>query len=309
MAFVEKQGRLMSKPQADSVQSTHIVIVNYNAGDWLLRSISSALKFSSGPITVVDNSSSDGSLETAQASFIDARIDWQANTQNLGFAAANNQVIKTIDAEFLVLMNPDCELEENTLGELIGAFREHSQMGLASCRILNSDGSLQATSRRRFPTPWSAMVRMLQLHRIAPNNPRFASFDYGDKVDNTLGIEFVEAISGAFMVARKSAVDKVGLLDEGYFMHCEDLDWCMRFGHSGWKVGFLPNVAVTHAKGVSSKSRPIGVLFTLHKGMDRFFDKFYKQDYPWALRMVVKLGIAVSFIGRASISFFKGLAR
>ncbi|MFT5572075.1 MAG: GT2 family glycosyltransferase [Cryomorphaceae bacterium] len=299
----------MPEEKMANVQSTHIVIVNYNAGDWLQRSISSALRFSTGQITVVDNDSTDGSLEIAQASFSDARINWQANTQNVGFAAANNQVIKTNDAEFLVLMNPDCELEENTLVELIAAFREHSQMGLASCRILNSDGSLQATSRRRFPTPWSAMVRMLQLHQVMPNNPRFASFDYGDRVDNTLGIEFVEAISGAFMVARKSAADQVGLLDEGYFMHCEDLDWCMRFSHSGWKVGFLPNVAVTHAKGVSSRSRPIAVLFTLHKGMDRFFDKFYKNDYPWLLRMVVKLGIAVSFIGRAGISLLKGLAR
>jgi GT2 family glycosyltransferase len=104
-------------------------------------------------------------------------------------------------------------------------------------------------------------------------------------------------------------MNEVGLLDEEYFMHCEDLDWCMRFAKADWKVGFLPNVFVTHAKGVSSKSRPIGVLLTLHKGMDRFFDKFYRESTPAALRLIVKLGIAVSFVARAGMAFIRSAVR
>lgn len=289
--------------------STQIVIVNYNAGEWLARSVRSALKYSNANITVVDNDSHDGSAAKAQAMFNDPRLEWQFNSQNVGFAAANNQVLRDSRADFFVLMNPDCELNVNTLEVIEGVFAQHPELGLASCRILNDDGSLQATCRRRFPTPWTALVRMLQLHRLFPGNPKFANFDYGDHVDTSLGVEFVEAISGAFMVARASAVKEVGLLDEQYFMHCEDLDWCMRFAQAGWKVGFVPDVSVTHAKGVSSRSRPIRVLLTLHRGMDRFFDKFYKQSSPLPLRILVKIGIALSFLTRAIHSLARGLLR
>lgn len=300
---VDDKSLLISNP------TTHIIIVNYNAGEWLERSVRSALTHSNGQITVVDNNSTDDSVANARANFSDQRLEWVLNTENLGFAAANNQIMQTSDADFYVLMNPDCELGEQTLSAILSVFRQHAEIGLTSCRILNSDGSLQATCRRRFPTPWSALVRMLQLHRLFPGSPKFASFDYGDQIDTTLGVEIVDAISGAFMVARKTAVIDVGLLDEQYFMHCEDLDWCMRFAQSGWKVGFVPDVSVIHAKGVSSQSRPIGVLLTLHKGMDRFFDKFYQQESSVALRLVVKLGIAVSFLSRAALTLLKGLVR
>lgn len=299
----------MAKQLSTPAPSCHIIIVNYNAGEWLVDALTSALKHSAAKVTVVDNASTDDSVARAREAIQSDRVEWILNKQNVGFAAANNQVLSVTDATFSVLMNPDCELQEGTLQELLDAFAEHSSLGLASCRILNSDGSLQATCKRRFPTPWSALVRMLQLQRLFPNNPRFASFNYGDQVDNTLGIEYVEAVSGAFMVARMRAVRQVGMLDEGYFMHCEDLDWCKRFALANWQVGFLPNVWVKHGKGVSSQSRPIRVLYTLHKGMDRFFNKFYAEQTPLWLRIAVKGGIVLSFIGRAAVNLLKGLGK
>lgn len=287
---------------SSSQASTHIIVVNYNAGEWLQRSLKSALNYSEGPISVVDNKSTDSSVIDAQSQFVDERINWILNTQNRGFAAANNQVLQELQADYAVLMNPDCELAENTLAEILSAFAEAPDMGMASCRILNSDGSLQKTCRRRFPTPWSALVRMLMLDKLFPNNPRFTNFDYGDNISSKTRLEFVEAISGAFMVVRQSALEDVGLLDEAYFMHCEDLDWCKRFELAGWKVGFVSGAQVVHAKGVSSKSRPLGVLWTLHLGMDRFFNKFYKAETSWPLRILVKLGIAVSFMVRAPMA-------
>ncbi|MFT6408406.1 MAG: GT2 family glycosyltransferase [Arenicella sp.] len=286
--------------------STHIVMVNYNAGAWLQRSLESALNFSHGGVTVVDNLSSDSSVSDAQAVFDDARLEWQLNHQNLGFAAANNQVLKELTCDYAVLMNPDCELNANSLAPIIEAMQSNPKIGLASCRILNEDGSLQITCRRKFPTPGSALVRILQLNRLFPNNPKFANFDYGDSIDANSPVELVEAISGAFMVARISAVQQVGLLDEGYFMHCEDLDWCKRFALNHWQVALVPAATVIHAKGVSSKSRPIAVLYTLHTGMNRFFDKFYQNSYNLPVRLLVKLGIASSFLLRASISLVKG---
>lgn len=279
--------------------NTHVIVVNYNSGKWLVRSVTSALEFSEGPVTVVDNSSQDSSVFDAQKQIENSRLHWQLNDKNIGFAAANNQVLEQIESEYAVLMNPDCELNSNSLRPIIEQMSKDTAIGLASCRILNEDGSLQITCRRRFPTPWSAFVRMTKLNRLFPNNPKFSDFDYGDRVDVSKVVEHVEAVSGAFMVARMAAVKQVGVLDEGYFMHCEDLDWCKRFELSGWKVAFVPAASVVHAKGVSTKSRPIGVLYTLHTGMNRFIDKFYRTEYSWPLRLLVKIGIIISFILRA----------
>lgn len=285
--------------------STHIIIVNYNAGDWLQRSVGSALDYSDGGVTVVDNLSHDSSVTDARVVFDNIRLEWQLNDQNIGFAAANNQVLKGLECDYAVLMNPDCEINQDSLTHILAAMQLDSKIGLASCRILNQDGTLQTTCRRRFPTPWSALVRILKLDRLFPNDPKFSNFDYADGLDANSPVEQIEAISGAFMVARMSAVRQVGLLDEDYFMHCEDLDWCKRFELNHWKVAMVPAAAVTHAKGVSSESRPLRVLYTLHIGMSRFFDKFYQAEYSWPLRWLVKLGIAISFITRASTSIVK----
>lgn len=285
---------------------THIIIVNYNAGNWLKRSINSALKFSAGAVSIVDNASTDSSVENVQAEIQDSRLQWHLNSDNLGFAAANNQVLKQVESEFAILMNPDCELNGNSIQPILDAMDGDLDIGLASGRICNEDGTMQATCRRNFPTPWSAFVRLLKLNKVFPNSSKFADFDSSDVDWNDLSdsrdVESVEAISGAFMVARMSAVDQVGLLDEAYFMHCEDLDWCKRFELAGYKVAFVPGAKLVHAKGVSSRSRPIRVLYTLHKGMNRFYDKFYKNEYSLVIRLIVKLGIVASFFARALLS-------
>lgn len=288
--------------------STHIIIVNYNAGDWLIRSVRSALAFSDGQITIVDNASSDNSVANAQEEFRgQARLNWIENINNRGFAGANNQVLEVLESDFAVLMNPDCEINSESIPLILDAFESHPNMGIASCRILNEDGTLQATCRRRFPTPWSALVRMLQLHKLFPQHEQFANFDYGDDVDIDSETQFVEAISGAFMVVKKSALEQVGVLDQAYFMHCEDLDWCKRFELHDLDVGFVSSASVLHAKGVSSESRPIKVLWTLHRGMSRFFDAHYSEQYAWPLRYLVKLGIGLSFLFRSGLTILKGI--
>jgi len=300
--------------------SAHIIIVNYNSGDWLTRALSSVCLASKAPdsldlkVTVVDNASTDDSMGLAQRQLESSptdcealEINWVFNAQNLGFAAANNQILRQLDTDFAVLMNPDCELQADTLAIIYKAFESNPGFAMASCRILNEDNSLQATCRRRFPTPWSALVRMLQLNKLFPNHSAFADFDYGDDVDSTDQPHSVEAISGAFMVVKREALRQIGLLDEGYFMHCEDLDWCKRAELAGLQVGFVPAAQVLHAKGVSSKSRPIGVLWTLHKGMNRFFDKFYQRSYSLPVRLSVKLGIYLSFIARAGLAGLKSV--
>ncbi|MBX2849727.1 MAG: glycosyltransferase family 2 protein [Acidiferrobacterales bacterium] len=296
------------------MSSVHIIIVNFNAGAWLLRCLRSILDNTEYPVTVVDNNSTDFSVRNTQLALDDqTRITWQQNHSNVGFAAANNQVLKEVESEFVLLLNPDCEINMDTVPCMLGAFQHDPELGIASCCIYNVDGSVQNTCRRRFPTPWTAMVRLLQLNRLFPNHPKCKDFDYGSldldqlKSEGETPVEYVEAISGAFMLVRRTALLQVGLLDEGYFMHCEDLDWCKRFADNDWRVGFVKSASVVHAKGVSSKSRPIKVLWTLHKGMNRFFDKHYYQQYSLGQRVAVKSGIVFSFIFRSFMALLKGV--
>ena len=278
--------------------NAHIVIVNYNAGDWLVRSVGSALRYTTARVSVVDNASIDSSIADLKRAFKEEpRLEVIINAQNVGFATANNQILNNLENDYVVLMNPDCELKQDALDRIISVMQDNETIGLASCRILNADGSLQKTCKRRFPTPKTAGLRMLGMSRLFPQH----DFDFGNKVSDSNSFEILEAVSGAFMVVRKSAMDKVGVLDEKYFMHCEDLDWCKRFALAGWDVAFVPSAEVVHAQGVSSKARPIRVLWNLHRGMDRFFTKFY-IDTPWPLRYLVKIGIYLSFIVRAIVS-------
>ena len=288
------------------------IIVNYNAGEWLLRSVRSAVQDKAISIVyVVDNDSSDNSLEQLGAlDFVSTeqknKLKLLKNTHNLGFGKANNIALQKVMSEpeikFVLLLNPDCELNADVLPAMLPYYEKEPKLGMAGCLIKNSDGSIQATCRRNFPTPWTAFLRMTQLQRLGIAKQQ--NFDLGSE---ELPNEFtqVEAISGAFMLVRTAAINEVGVFDEAYFMHCEDLDWCKRFENAGWQVGFVPEVAVLHEKGISSQSRRIGVLWNLHQGMLRFFDKFYRQDHSIAFRALVKLGIYLSFVGRVAMTMVK----
>ncbi len=276
------------------------IIVNYNAGDWLRACVESIKNSCYGvAIAVVDNASTDDSMANLDAGSDSIRLI--RNSDNIGFARANNQVLKNYGADFYVLINPDCRVEKDTIGTVISAMRMDDSIALASCLIKNADGTAQKTCRRRFPTPVTALARTLGLNILWPD--KFRDFDYGDDKTKS-GVEYVEAISGAFMVARASAIDSVGYLDEGYFMHCEDLDWCKRFWQAGFKVAFVADTFVTHAKGVSG--RTLRVNWYLHQGMLRFYRKFYVDDYPRILFVLVYLGVFLSFLGRSTMILLRG---
>jgi GT2 family glycosyltransferase len=285
------------------------IIVNYNAGTWLERAVNSVLRETDGNLVIVDNASTDSSLAMLQFSAGDKdRVSVICNDRNLGFAHANNQALTSVTTDYVILMNPDCEMSSGCWSEILKVMAKEERIGLASCVIRNADGSLQTTCRRRFPTPWSAAVHMLALNRLFPRNQRFRDFDYGD-MPLPESWEAIDAISGAFMVTRVSALAEVGFMDDAYFMHCEDLDWCMRFQLAGYVVAFVPHAEVVHAKGVSSQSRPVATQWNLHRGMLRFFDKFYRQQYAWPLRWFVTAGIYVSFLWRALKVTVSGLLR
>ena len=285
------------------------VIVNYNAGTLLEKSVSAAL--AADPpmrVVVVDNNSSDASLSGIEPlAAAEPRLCIERNDENLGFARANNQVIRSNEADYYVLVNPDCIIESTTVATIVEAMEKDTDIGLASCTIRNADGTIQKTCRRDFPTPWTGLVRILGLRRIFRMRGLGGDFDKGTESSGTRAAEYVEAISGAFMVARGSAVREIGLLDEGYFMHCEDLDWCMRFWLKGHKVAFVPRATVVHHKGGSGRS--VRVVWHLHKGMLRFYRKFYLERYPRPVSWLVYAGVITRFIIQSALVTVSSLWR
>jgi GT2 family glycosyltransferase len=162
--------------------------------------------------------------------------------------------------------------------------------------LVNPDGSEQAGGRRAIPTPWRSFVAAFGLTPFAQRwSQWFEDFNLHRQPLPTGPIE-VEAISGACMLVRRAAIADVGEWDEGYFLHCEDLDWCLRFRRKGWKILFVPAARVDHAHGACSRSRPIFVEWHKHRGMIRFYRKFYREDYPWWLTGLVIVGVWSRFV-------------
>ena len=189
----------------------------------------------------------------------------------------------------------------------------HPAAGIAGCLVLNPDGTEQAGCRRETPTPGKAFVRAFRLGGLA----RRLGLEGGVTRDFVRQGDPlppqpvpVDAISGAFMFVRRDALEKVGPLDEGYFLHCEDLDWCERFRRAGYEVLFVPEVAVVHDKGGSSRGRPVRVLWHMHSGMVRYYRKFFREEYPLPLCGLVVAGVWLRFAVLATTTAtMQGLSR
>jgi len=270
------------------------IIVNYNAGPLLRDCIDSLLACSLDvEVVVVDNASSDASLDGLQDL---SQIRIIRNPINVGFAAACNIGVQSALAPFLLFLNPDCSLKSGSLEELLDAMRDDDLVGMAGGLLINSDGTEQAGGRRAIPTPWRSFVRAFGLSRFASRWPKlFFDFHLHKQPLPEYPVE-VEAVSGACMLIKREAMDDVGLWDEGYFLHCEDLDLCMRFRQKGWEIIFVPDAPVIHHLGVCSRSRPLFVEWHKHKGMVRFYHKFFRHQYPGVLMWLVNIGVWFRFV-------------
>ncbi len=270
------------------------IIVNYNAGAALSDCVASLLECPQQiKIIVVDNASADGSLEAIQRL---PGLQIIKNSANLGFAAACNIGLRAATGPFFLFLNPDCIVEPDTLTELLAVMNSSKDIGLATGLITNVDGTEQAGGRRAVPTPWRSFVRAFGLVRFSARWPRlFFDFHLHKQPLPDQPIE-VEATSGACMLIRREAMQDVGDWDEGYFLHCEDLDLCMRFRQKDWKILFVPNVRIFHDQGACSRTRPIFVEYHKHKGMIRFYRKFFRHQYPGVLWPLVVFGVWLRFV-------------
>ena len=281
-----------------------VIIVNYNSGRFLKQCIDSVSDTNEDvEVIVVDNASTDESLLRLESAFPnEKRLHVITNDSNLGFAKACNAGAQSASGQYLLYLNPDTVLDRNAISELVSALNNNANAGMVGGMLLNSDGTEQPGGRRSVPTPWRSFVRAFGLSQLGNRYPKlFSDFLLHTESVPEFPIE-VEAISGACMMVRREALEDVGPLDEAYFMHCEDLDWCMRFRQKGWKILFVPTAKVVHYRGTCGKSRPIFVEWHKHKGMMRFYRKFFRHQYPGILMWLVGLGVWLRF-GMISIYF------
>lgn len=284
---------------AGSAPVLDVAIVSYDCEDLLRRCLSSLSRHppTAGPlrVQVVDNASSDHTPAMVRAEF--PEVELECLDENVGFAAANNRALRRSAAPFVLLLNPDTELTDGALDHMLGVMRQNAGVGVAGCRLVRHDGSFDHAAKRSFPTPLAALAHFTGVGRGRDDRARLAQYRAPHLGEHDVGD--VDAVNGAFMLVRAAALDQVGLLDEGYWLYMEDLDWCYRFREKGWRVLYDGRATVVHVKGGSAGShRAPRQNVAFHRGMGRFYRKFEAPRQPLLAGPVyagigVKLGVSL----------------
>lgn len=274
-----------------------IVIVNWNACQITcdcLKSVYGQTGNINFEVIVVDNASTDGSAEMVKRNF--PRVTLVENSENLGFARANNIGIRTSKGRYACLVNSDVIMLEDCIKNLMSFMDKHPTIGMAGPRILNPDRTLQP-SCRHFPTIWNNLCPALGLNRIFPKSAFFSGWimNYW----NHDSVRSVDALSGCFWMVRRKALNEVGLLDEDFFIYGEDLDWCKRFHKADWDVAFSPGAEAVHIGGASSANAPIKFYLEMQKADLQYWRKHHGRFMAAAYKMIILLRHMLRAIVRA----------
>jgi len=249
-----------------------IIIVSYNVRDLLescLHSVYSSLAGISHEIFVVDNNSDDGTVEMLRQRFPEVLLT--ANKDNVGFAKANNVALARARGRYLLLLNPDTLLQEDTLRVMLAFFAENDDVGMAGCKIIRPDGKLAPACRRSFPSPWVSFTKLTGLSTLFPHSRLFARYNL-TYLSEDESYE-VDALQGSFMLLRREVYEAIGGLDETYFMYGEDLDWCYRTQKAGWKIYYVHSTKIIHYEGESTKRSSIDATAEFYRAMHVFARK------------------------------------
>lgn len=282
-----------------------IIYVNFNTKDFVAKSIESVLQAKKDldvEIIVVDNDSQDSSVEYIRQKF--PEITLIENKHNIGFSKANNQAIPKASGKYILFLNPDTVLSEDTLSIMYAFMNEHKKAGAATCSIHLEDGTMDDASHRGFPTPWNAFCYFLGLSKLFPRTKLFTGYIQGWK--NLNSTHEIDACTGAFIMVKKEAGEEIGWWDEDFFWYGEDLDLCFRLKEKDWKIYYVPLTTVLHYKGVSGgikssskkiatadKDTKIKATRARFDAMNIFYDKHYKRKYPSFVTKTVLFGVAV----------------
>lgn len=274
-----------------------VVIVNYNSGSYLIRSVQSLLtqeRINLVEVLIIDNGSSDGSLAETMA-IDDPRIRIIELQDNLGFAHACNVGLQAARGGMILLFNPDARMEPGALEALCLALDNNPAADIAGPLLLNPDGTEQRGGRREIPSPWQVFCFILRLHKLMPQHPRFRNFNMAGQSIPPGPIK-VQAISGSCMLVRVELLDRIGLMDAGYFMHFEDLEWCLRAQRAGRDILFVPSARVVHERGVSSRGHPWRVSWAKHRSLVRFLRRNFTGYYPSIFMLMLRVMVMTRFV-------------
>jgi len=267
-----------------------VIIVNYNVRDFLesaLHSVQKAMLQLEGEIFVVDNASQDGSVAMVESRFPDVQLI--ASSVNLGFGKANNLAMRESTGRYLLILNPDTIIQEDTLHAMVTFMDAHPDAGMAGCKVLNADGTFQLSCRRGFPTPWASFCKVFGLSALFPNSKLFAGYNLTYLDENKTYP--VDALAGSFMMVRREVFDQTGGFDEEYFMYGEDLDWCFRTQKAGWKVYYTPATQIIHYKGESTKRSSIDEVRVFYDAMHIFVRKNFSAPVLFILFLRCGIGL------------------
>jgi GT2 family glycosyltransferase len=276
-----------------------VLIVTYNAGPLLGECLAHLWpQLEPGfEVFLVDNASTDGSVEDLEQAYPGLRLI--RNTHNVGYARANNQALRQAGGRYALLLNPDAILEPGALATARAYLDLNPKVGVLGPRILRPDGRLDPPARRSFKTPTSYFYKMLGLSRFFPRHPRFGRY-YLSYLDE-MALTDVDSVVGAFLMIRREVIDQIGLLDERFFMYCEDEDWCWRAKQAGWRVVYHPGIVVRHHRGSSTGRHPFRMAYHLHRSYFLYHRKNIAPRYPAAVNGAVYGGIALA-LGAALVA-------
>jgi N-acetylglucosaminyl-diphospho-decaprenol L-rhamnosyltransferase len=267
------------------------VIVSYRCRELLrdcLRSLRDHPAGGGMTVRVVDNASGDGTAEMV-GEF--PEVSLTVAPRNLGFGAASNVAIRAGSAPYVLCLNPDTRVTPGALDRLLDLMDERIKVGISGCRLELEDGTFDYAAKRSFPTPLSALGHFTGLGRQRDWGA-LAAYRAPEVESGP-----VDAVNGAFMLIRRSALEGVGLFDEGYWMYMEDLDLCYRFAEAGWVTWYEPSVTVIHVKaGSSGPVRSPRLNYAFHYGMYRFYREYYAPTRSRLVSMAVYAGIAVKLL-------------
>jgi len=270
--------------------SISIVIVSFNVEKLLkecIESIYAETRDAAFDIWVVDNNSRDNSVQMVRDNFPEVHVI--DNDENVGFPKANNQAVVQSQSDYVLLLNPDTIIQDRAIDKMVAFMDSDPKVGVSGCRVLNEDGSLQLACRRSIPTPKVAFYRLSGLSRLFPNSKTMAKYNL-TYLDPNEPNE-VDAVSGAFLLIRKDVVDAIGVLDENFFIYGEDMDWCIRAKHAGWKVMYYPDARILHYKGIGCSTNSRKTSYEFYRAMYLFHKKHFAKDCSAITNGLIYTGI------------------
>ena len=278
-----------------------VVIVNYQTFELTRNTINSIFEYSypfSYEILVVDNASSDDSLSKLQDYFKD-KVTFIASKENNGFAAGNNQALRVAKGRYVLLLNSDTIVWENTLENIYNYMEKHTDVGASGCRVLLENGDLDKACKRSFPNVKNSFFRLFHI----PTNSKDDNYNLDGLPDDE--IYEIDCLTGAFMFMRAEALNEVGLLDETFFMYGEDIDLCYRIKKAGWKIIYYGESKITHLKGASSKKQKNKLIYEFYRAMYIYYKKHHADESSFLVNIVVYIGIAVLCVLKLFLNLFK----